>query len=140
MTWNPGLGRFCLPSAATRCRTPSTRPYDVVRATWHRRRELCLYEGSTPWGPWGLVHYDPYWEGEDVAYLPQIPPKWLSTDGREGWLVFSGDYGHYDGAGDHSFYAFMYRPFRLLTEAEAMAIPRQAPWATPASPLRRTND
>lgn len=116
MTWNPGLGRFLLAFGSDAVPHTNDTPEAVVKATWHRRRELCLYEGPTPWGPWGLVHYDPRWEEEHVAYLPQIPPKWLSADGREGWLVFSGDYGHYDGQGDQSFYAFMYRPFRLHGE------------------------
>ncbi len=119
MTWNPGLGRFLLAFGSDEVPHTFDTPEEVVRATWHLRRELCLYESPTPWGPWGLVHYDPFWEGEHVAYLPQIPPKWLSADGREGWLVFSGDYGHYEGRGGknfESFYAFMYRPFRLLTD------------------------
>ena len=115
MTWNPGLGRFLLAFGSDEAPHTFDTPPEVIKATWHRRRELCLYEGPNPWGPWRLAHYDPYWEGEHVAYLPQIPPKWLSADGREGWLVFSGDYGHYEG-GDRGFYAFMYRPFRLLTE------------------------
>jgi hypothetical protein len=117
MTWNPGLGRFLLAFGSDEVPHTFETPPDVIKATWHRRRELCLYEGPNPWGPWRLAHYDPFWEGEHVAYLPQIPPKWLSADGLEGWMVFSGDYGHYDGARERSYYAFMYRPFRLETSA-----------------------
>lgn len=113
MTWNPGLGRFLLAFGSDEVPHTFETPLEVMRATWHQRRELCLYEGPTPWGPWGLVHYDPFWEGEHVAYLPQIPPPWLSADGRKGWLVFSGDYGHFGEKPAESFYAFMMRPFRL---------------------------
>jgi len=113
MTWNPGLGRFLLAFGSDAVPHTFDTTEEIVRATWHQRRELCLYEGPTPWGPWGLVHYEHAWEGDHVAYLPQIPPKWLSADGRAGWLVFSGDYGHYVEDPDHSFYAFMTRPFRL---------------------------
>jgi hypothetical protein len=62
------------------------------------------------------VHYDPYWEQEHVAYLPQIPAKWLDTEDLRGWMVFSGDYGHYDGkpTEEESYYGFMMRPFRLM--------------------------
>lgn len=113
MTFNSGLGRFLLALGSDEVPHSFDTPEEVVRPTWHKRRELCLYEGPTPWGPWGLVHYDPFWEGEHVAYLPQIPPKWLSADGHEGWLVFSGDYGHAGGRPADSYYAFMMRPFRL---------------------------
>lgn len=117
MTWNPGLGRFLLAFGSDAVPHTFDTPEEVVRATWHKRRELCLYEGPTPWGPWGLVHHEPAWEGEHVAYLPQIPPKWLAADGRAGWLVFSGDYGHFGESPADSFYAFMMRPFRLLPAA-----------------------
>lgn len=119
MTYVPGLERFLLAFGSDEVPHTFETPEEMVKQTWHRRRELCLYEGPTPWGPWGLVHYDPRWEGEHIAYLPQIPPIWLSADGREGWLVFSGDYGHYAGRPEESFYAFMMRPFRLLLTEEA---------------------
>ncbi|MGH2618636.1 MAG: DUF4185 domain-containing protein [Thermomicrobiales bacterium] len=113
MTYDPGLGRFLLTFGSDEVPHTFETPEAVVKETWHRHRELCLYEGPTPWGPWGLVHYDPFWEVKRVAYLPQIPPNWLSADGREGWLLFSGDYGSYDDPSRRDFYGFMMRPFRL---------------------------
>lgn len=115
MTYSAGLDRFLLTFGSDEVPHTWEAAPETIKATWHRRRELCVYEGPTPWGPWGLVHHDPYWEGEHVAYLPQVPPKWLSVDGRSGWLVFSGDYGHYDGqpSDELNFYGFMTRPFRL---------------------------
>ena len=118
MTWNPGLKRFLLALGSDS--TPHNWDVDpeVARARWHRRRELKILEAPTPWGPWSIVHFDDNWEGDHVAYLPQIPPCWLSDDGTEGTLLFSGDYKfgflprHPD---DESFYGFMTRPFRLVS-------------------------
>ncbi len=116
MTYNPALERFLLAFGSDAVPHVPGTPPEVVKATWHRQRELCIYEGPTPWGPWGLVHYDPAWEGKHVAYLPQIPQKWLSHDGLEGWIVFSGDYGHYGEKPreEESYYGFMTKPFRLV--------------------------
>jgi len=115
MTWNPGLGRFLLALGSDS--TPHNWSVDpeVARSTWHRRRELKILEAPTPWGPWSIVHFDDNWEGEHVAYLPQIPPNWLSGDGLSGTLLFSGDYkfGFLPRSAE-SFYGFMTRPFRLV--------------------------
>jgi hypothetical protein len=43
--------------------------------------------------------------------LPQIPGKWLDTDGRGGWMIFSGDYVVPNCLGDY--YGFMTRRFTL---------------------------
>ena len=116
MTYNPGLGCFLLAFGSDAVPHTWDTTYDEVKATWHRHRELCVYEGPTPWGPWRLVHVDPYWEGNHIAYLPQIPPPWLAPDGLSGWMLFSGDYGHFGAhpAKDDSFYGFMTRPFRFI--------------------------
>lgn len=117
MTYVPGLGRFLLSFGSDAI--PKSYAFDpkTARDTYHRRRELQVYEGPTPWGPWALVHYDPAWEGEHVAYLPQIPACWLSPSGTEGILMFSGDYrmAHLQTPPGHeSWYAMMTRPFRLV--------------------------
>jgi len=117
MTYNAGLGRFILAFGSDA--VPKSYAHDPAMAweRWHRRRELQIYEGPTPWGPWALVHYDSAWEGDHVAYLPQIPPCWLSADGTEGTLMFSGDYrmwGVPEPEGHESWYAQMTRPFRLV--------------------------
>jgi Domain of unknown function (DUF4185) len=115
MTWNPELGRFLMALGSDS--TPHNWDVDpeVARSTWHRRRELKILEAPTPWGPWGLVHFDDNWEGEHVGYLPQIPPNWLAGDGLSGTLLFSGDYkfGFLPRSAE-SFYGFMTRPFRLV--------------------------
>lgn len=117
MTYVPALGRFLLAFGSDAVPKSYAVDVEIARATWHRRRELQVYEGPTPWGPWALAHYDPAWEGDHIAYLPQIPPVWLSPDGTEGILMFSGDYRMYvlpTPPGHESWYALMTRPFRLV--------------------------
>ena len=117
MTYVPALKRFLLAFGSDA--VPKSYAYDpkLAWATWHRRRELQIYEGPTPWGPWALVHYDPAWEGDHIAYLPQLPPCWFSPDGKEGIMMFSGDYrmwGVPEPANHESWYGQMTRPFRLV--------------------------
>lgn len=117
MTYNAPLGRFLLAFGSDA--VPKSYAFDpgIAWATWHRNRELHVYEAPTPWGPWSLVHYDPSWEGDHIAYLPQIPPCWIGEDGTTGTLMFSGDYrmwGVPEPEGHESWYAQMTRPFRLV--------------------------
>jgi hypothetical protein len=115
MTYSPRLRRFLLTFGSDVVTHSYATPRDYARAHWHRQRELHIYESTAPWGPWYLVHYENNWEGEHVAYLPQIPGKWLSPDGLQGVMVFSGDYSMVPRpAGYQSFYGFMTRPFRLI--------------------------
>lgn len=54
------------------------------------RGGLAIFEGPEPWGPWRSVFQTDEWDvgpGETSSF----PSKWMSADGREVWLVFSGD-------------------------------------------------
>lgn len=49
-----------------------------------------IYDAPEPWGPWTTVEYQPTWDtgpGENMHF----PPKWMSRDGREMYLIFSGE-------------------------------------------------
>jgi CubicO group peptidase (beta-lactamase class C family) len=49
-----------------------------------------IYDAPNPWGPWTTVFFTEQWDvgpGESSS----IPTKWISGDGREVHLVFSGD-------------------------------------------------
>lgn len=125
MTFVPGLQRFLLAFGSDAVPKSYAYPPDLAWEHWHRRRELQILEGPTPWGPWSLVHYEPNWEGDHIAYLPQIPPCWLSEDGTEGVLMFSGDYrlgGLPVPEGHESWYALMTRPFRLRLRSSEDAL------------------
>jgi CubicO group peptidase (beta-lactamase class C family) len=49
-----------------------------------------MYDGPEPWGPWTTVFYTNSWDvgpGETGAF----PTKWMSNDGRDLTMIFSGD-------------------------------------------------
>jgi hypothetical protein len=111
MTYVPGLDRFLLTYNTDSVPHTLNTPREVALATWDKRTELLVFEGPTPWGPWGLVHHDEAWEYPHTPYLPQIPGKWLDDDGLGGWMIFSGDYTVSNCQGDY--YGFMTRRFRM---------------------------
>ena len=51
---------------------------------------LGIFDGPEPWGPWTTVYYAEKWDvgpGETSSF----PTKWMSSDGKTCYLVFSGD-------------------------------------------------
>ena len=51
---------------------------------------LGIYDAPEPWGPWTTVYYNQQWDvgpGETSS----LPTKWMSSDGRTCYLLFSGD-------------------------------------------------
>lgn len=49
-----------------------------------------VYDAPEPWGPWTTVYYTQLWDvgpGDTASF----PTKWMSDDGTELYLVFSGD-------------------------------------------------
>ena len=51
---------------------------------------FAVYDAPEPWGPWSTAFYTEHWDvgpGEHGDF----PAKWISEDGRELYLVFSGD-------------------------------------------------
>jgi CubicO group peptidase (beta-lactamase class C family) len=49
-----------------------------------------LYEADSPWGPWTTVFYTKKWD-IDPGEAVRIPTKWISADGSQLSIVFSGD-------------------------------------------------
>jgi len=118
MSYNQPLGRFFLSVFSDAIPHNISTHVQVAFKTWDKRAELQIYEGPSPWGPWAVVHNDPWWEGpHHVPYLPHLPSKWWSSDGMAGILLFSGDYTS-DGPTPHedpsSYYGVTTRPFRLV--------------------------
>ncbi len=71
VTYNPGIGRYLMVMAA------------------NHRGAVGIYEATEPWGPWRTAWFTPYWGlGDTHGY--RIPSKWISGDGRNFYLVFSG--------------------------------------------------
>ncbi|MCS7237557.1 MAG: serine hydrolase [Thermoguttaceae bacterium] len=51
---------------------------------------FAIYDAPEPWGPWTLVFSTEKWD-VDPGESGCFPTKWISPDGTEMWLVFSGD-------------------------------------------------
>jgi hypothetical protein len=64
---------------------------------------LGIFDAPEPWGPWTTVYYDQYWSGggnleyrlEEWTYHQKFPTKYMSSDGTEMWLLFSGRGSNY---------------------------------------------
>lgn len=53
---------------------------------------LAVYEGPEPWGPWRQIHESQLLDAtEKYSVFFVNKPGWLSGDGREWWLVTSGE-------------------------------------------------
>lgn len=70
-----------------------------ILLTWHlnmdfnawQGSQLVIYESPEPWGSFSLIHHENLWENKMVTpYCPRLPLKWMESDGRTGWLQFSG--------------------------------------------------
>jgi hypothetical protein len=65
-------------------------------AAWHgpATGEIGFFEGQTPWGPWATLAYYDDWGGLNEtageATGLSLPTKWISSDGKTLWAVFSG--------------------------------------------------
>lgn len=74
--------------------------------------DLLIFDAPEPWGPFSLVHYEAYWEGQAVnPYCPRVPLKWMQSDGVTGWLQFSGSWG--PAGQEAGYYRSNVRQFRL---------------------------
>jgi hypothetical protein len=113
-TWSPDIEKrkpiFTDPSGTQRIAITYNAPLDrFILTTSHRPQgntgthtaALGVFDAPLPWGPWTTVYYDDHWsviEGKDCrTYHHKFPTKWMSSDGKTMWLLFSGD---------DSFYAF----------------------------------
>ncbi len=80
VSWNAGLGRYLWWQNV---------PLPGGEVDTRFRGGFGLYEAPEPWGPWRAAYYTAAWD-VGPGEMGVIPTKWLSPDGREGWLVFSG--------------------------------------------------
>jgi len=78
ITYNPGLKRYLW------CQTIYGK--DDMRF----KGGLGIFDALQPWGPWTTVFYTEEWDvgpGETSC----LPTKWISTNGKTCYLLFSGD-------------------------------------------------
>jgi len=51
---------------------------------------LGIYDGPSPWGPWTTAYYADNWNGSSHMFYANIPTKWISSDGKTFYLIFTG--------------------------------------------------
>lgn len=82
ITYNAGLSRYILTSS-----------HLTGRKATHTAA-LGIFEAMEPWGPWSTIYYNDHWsvqDGKDCrTYHHRFPSKWISTDGKTMWLLYSG--------------------------------------------------
>ncbi|MBN1670677.1 MAG: DUF4185 domain-containing protein [Kiritimatiellae bacterium] len=77
IVYNPGIRRYLL-------------------TAWHGSRTgWGLFDAPEPWGPWTTAAYLEDWLSADEKYGFALPQKWMSADGTEMVMLFSGR-GRYD--------------------------------------------
>ncbi|MBL7187776.1 MAG: DUF4185 domain-containing protein [Phycisphaerae bacterium] len=77
VSYNPGLGRYIL----------------CTEHTESCKGNLGVFDAPEPWGPWTTVEYIDGWGKGHVElnnFFWSFPTKWLSNDGREFTLAFTG--------------------------------------------------
>jgi hypothetical protein len=79
ITYDAGLKRYLL----TTSHRPTGSPAMHTAA-------LGVFDAPEPWGPWTTVYYDSQWSGTNRTYHQKFPTKWMSADGRNLWLLYSG--------------------------------------------------
>jgi hypothetical protein len=74
VSYNPGLDRYFL-------------------ITEHRETysaNMGIFDAPEPWGPWTTVEYYDNWGGTEETFFWNFSTKWLSEDGREFTLIYTG--------------------------------------------------
>jgi len=85
MTYNSALRRYIL----TTSHLPPGKKATHTAA-------LGIFDAPEPWGPWSTVYYNHDWSKGARTYHHKFPTKWMSSDGKTMWLLFSGlDGGYY---------------------------------------------
>jgi hypothetical protein len=88
VTYNPGLGRYLMTMRA-RGKTSASNP-----------NHFSIYDAPEPWGPWTTVYYtesslpgmsEMTSGGGGWGESQHIPAKWISSDGKEFYLLYAGD-------------------------------------------------
>jgi hypothetical protein len=70
--YNPGLRRYLLAT------------FTRWDGSWG------LYDAPEPWGPWTTVALYDRWIDETPKFGFTFPQKWMSSDGKTMWMIFSG--------------------------------------------------
>jgi hypothetical protein len=78
-----------------------------------RDNYMALYYSDKPWGPWTKFHEDTAWVADDHEndmYQAALNPKWISSDGREMYMMWSDRRDNYSRA----YYTYTHQKIVLL--------------------------
>jgi hypothetical protein len=110
-TWNPGLGKFLMFAYK------NGYTVDGSKIDWGDFDTFVLESGTLA-GPWKLVAYLPSFGKQ--GYYPNLPSKFLSQDGRSGWLWYGANFSPWDRPADPpgSGYHLCEQQVRFVTSAD----------------------
>jgi hypothetical protein len=74
VSYNPGLKRYIL----------------CTEHSGHNKGNLGIFDAPQPWGPWTTAGYYENWGKFGNTFFWNLANKWLSADGREFALIFTG--------------------------------------------------
>lgn len=111
MTWNAGLGKYLMLLYRNGYTVTGTK-------TDFGEFDTYILESASMTGPWKLVHYLPSFGKQ--GYYPNLPSKFLSDDGRNGWMWFGANFSPWDREQDPpgSGYHLCEQRIRFLTTAD----------------------
>lgn len=111
MTWNPGLGKYLMLLYRNGYSVAGTK-------TDFGKFDTYILESASMTGPWKLVHYLPSFGKQ--GYYPNLPSKFLSADGRNGWMWYGANFSPWDREQDPpgSGYHLCEQRIRFLTAAD----------------------
>lgn len=99
--YNEALGLYIMPQWYY----PNLHNENLSTSARYHGTVIELYQSYTPWGPWELFAKQDF--GLESWYNPSIPAKFISSDGKNFWLIVGGSFT-YPNTED------MYRPFYRL--------------------------
>lgn len=98
VSYNAGLKRYLMGNYSFTDEKGNPMPYHQDSPLWDpytQRSQLTIFEAPEPWGPWSLFYQDNDW-GNHGGYNPSFPTKWMSGDGKELWMAYSGSEEDYN--------------------------------------------
>lgn len=64
--------------------------FKSLKVPYMHSSEIQIYEAPEPWGPWSLAHNEHNF-GPYACYNPRLPTRWMSSDGKTCWMIYSGN-------------------------------------------------
>lgn len=134
-TWGSQVNRKSVFNKSVLCWTPVTVRYIAPLKKYilvslhgqsptknHCSKGLSFYESDRPWGPWRTIKEIGLF-GDQKTYFWDIPTKWISSDGKTMWMVYTGD---------ADLYAMDFVKITLTVSTGSTPTPTPPPTSTPS--------